>query len=148
MDPISYRPARPTDLPAILQGERSYMEDVEPESLDAWTAALDANLRLWVDHLDRTVVAETGDDLAGYAMWQPDGAAATLITLHVVPRLRRRGLGHRLLERFADDARAAGHTALNLGVHERNPARFLYPAAGYAQTGVDGEYLLYTRAAD
>ncbi|MFD5827836.1 GNAT family N-acetyltransferase [Lentzea sp. NPDC060358] len=111
------------------------MEDVEPESLAEWTAALDAHLRLWVDHLNRTVVAETGDDLAEYAMWQPDGTAATLITLHVVPPLRRRGLGHRLLERFADDARAAGHTVLNLGVHERNPARFLYPATRYAQTG-------------
>src|SRR5689334_17045957 len=148
MDPISFRLALPADLPAIFRGERSYMEDVEPESLAGWTAALDANLRLWVEHLDRTVVAETGDNLAGYAMWRSDGAAATLITLHVVPPLRRRGLGHRLLERFAGDARAAGHTVLNLGVHARNPARFLYPAAGYAQTGVDGAYLLYTRAAD
>ena len=70
-----------------------------------------------------------------------------MITLQALPAHRRRGLGTRLLETFATRAGAAGARVLRLGVHEGNPARGLYPQAGYALVGRDGDYLLYERAA-
>lgn len=156
------RPAVVGDLPTILRAERDYVAAVEPAQLAAWTAAIDRNLGLWIAHLDRTTVLEaddeTGPTTAGFVMWMPDGDAgvpgdgpavpsATLITLQVLPTHRRRGLGTRLLETFATQAGAAGSRVLRLGVHEANPARGLYPQAGYVLVGRNGDYLLYERAA-
>jgi ribosomal protein S18 acetylase RimI-like enzyme len=79
-------------------------------------------------------------------MWIPHGTSATLASIHVVVPHRGRGLGRRLLDRFVDDARAAGHDVLKLGVHEDNPARTLYEKAGFQRVGTDGNYLLYELA--
>jgi len=152
------RPAVVGDLPTILRAERDYVAAVEPAQLAPWTAAIDRNLALWIAHLDRTTVLEaddeTGPTTAGFVMWMPDAhgdgpavPSATLITLQVLPAHRRRGLGTRLLETFATHAGTAGARVLRLGVHEANPARGLYPRAGYALVGRDGDYLLYERAA-
>ena len=152
------RPAVVGDLPTILRAERDYVAAVEPAQLAPWTAATDRNLALWIAHLDRTTVLEaddeTGPTTAGFVMWMPDAhgdgpavPSATLITLQVLPAHRRRGLGTRLLETFAPQAGAAGARVLRLGVHEANPARGLYPRAGYTLVGRDGDYLLYERAA-
>ncbi|NBM15148.1 GNAT family N-acetyltransferase [Streptomyces sp. GC420] len=77
----------------------------------------------------------------------PTGDTATLVGIHVVPELRRRGFGRRLLDAFAQQARAAGHKALALGVHRDNPALRLYEGAGYRRTGRDGDYILLSRPA-
>lgn len=151
------RPAAVADLPLILRAERDYIAAIEPHQTSAWSAAIDRNLALWIDHLDRTAVLEVDDcpipggqvgdwTPAGFVMWmpEPDGAA-TLITVQVLPAYRRRGLGRLLLQVFAEQAGAAGARTLRLGVHEDNPARALYEQAGYSVTGRDGEYLLYER---
>jgi ribosomal protein S18 acetylase RimI-like enzyme len=141
---MTHRPATAADLPLILRAERAYMEDVEPASLDSWTLAIDRNLELWVANLDRTTVLLVGDEPAGYVMWTASGSEATLISVQVLPAFRRRGLGRELLELFA--TQAAEHSTLLLGVHRDNPARSIYPAAGYEHTGDDGAYLLFSRA--
>ena len=140
---VRFRIAEPLDLPAIYLLERQYMEDIEPDSLARWIRATDRNLRLWIENLGRAVVAEDAGGLIGYQMWIPHGTEATLASVNVVPSHRRRGLGRLLLDRFVDDAHAAGRTVLKLGVHRTNPARALYEQAGFQQVGTDEDYLLY-----
>ncbi|WP_431961068.1 N-acetyltransferase family protein [Actinacidiphila sp. bgisy160] len=141
------RPARPADLPYLLRWEREYIRTVEPAAEAAWTGAIDRNLALWVDCLDRTLVLEADGEPGGSMMWLPADGRATLVGIHVVPALRRRGFGRLLLDAFATQARAAGHGTLALGVHRDNPALHLYKGAGYHRTGEDGDYLLLERPA-
>ncbi|MET9875272.1 GNAT family N-acetyltransferase [Actinacidiphila glaucinigra] len=150
------RPARPADLPHLLRWERDYIRTVEPAAEAAWTGAIDRNLALWVEYLDRTLVLEADGEPGGSMMWMPTNATddaddadgtATLIGIHVVPALRRRGFGRLLLDAFAAQARAAGHATLALAVHCANPARRLYEDAGYRHTGEDGDHLLMERPA-
>ncbi|MET4702914.1 GNAT family N-acetyltransferase [Frigoribacterium sp. UYMn621] len=142
---LPLRAATATDLPMILRGERLYLREIEPESVERWTAALDRNLELWIANLDRTGVLEAEGAPAGYAMWMPRNGGAALVTMPVLPPHRRHGFGARLLGWFAADAAAAGIRRLDLGVHRENPARWLYERDGYRLTGEDGDYLLYSR---
>ena len=76
-------------------------------------------------------------------MWMPDDGAALLVTIQVFAHARRRGVGKVLLQRYLEDAAAAGHRTASLGVHSANPARLLYEAAGFRHTGDEGDYGLY-----
>jgi GNAT superfamily N-acetyltransferase len=145
---LQLRAAVPSDLPMILRGERLYLQQIEPASVEPWTAAIDRNLELWIANLDRTSVLEADGEPAGYAMWMPRDGGATLVTMHVLPVHRRRGYGARLLGWFATGAAAAGIRRLDLGVHRDNPARRLYERDGFLLTGEDGDYLLYSRGTD
>ncbi|MFC1431106.1 N-acetyltransferase family protein [Streptacidiphilus sp. N1-3] len=139
------RGATPDDLPFVLRGERSYMEELEPAGLASWTRAIDRNLDLWIRNLERTVIADLEGEPVGYAMWTATSGTATLITIQVAETLRRRGLGAELMAWFADSARAAGNRVLELGVHRDNPARALYERSQYSFVGEDGDYLLFRR---
>jgi ribosomal protein S18 acetylase RimI-like enzyme len=146
---VTLRRAVEADLDLIERAERAeraYMVDVEPASLAAWTAALDRNRALWRACLERTTVLELDGRPAGFVMWTPDRSAALLVTVQVLPPARRRGLGRRLLRAVARDVAAAGRPELRLGVHRDNPARGIYPAAGFEPAGEDGDYLLYRGA--
>ena len=136
-----FRPATPDDLPMIYRAELAYIRDIEPDAEQAWMRATDRNLELWVANLPRTMVAEVDGEPAGFLMWMPTGATATVVTVQVLPAYRRRGLGGRLLDSVAAEGRV-----VELGVHRANPARALYDAAGFTQVGTDGDYLLYRRA--
>jgi len=139
--PARLRPAEVGDLPFIFRQERGYMETIEPAALPGWLAALDRNLELWISCLPHTVfcVDATGQPL-GFAMWLPDGDAATLVSIQVLASHRRQGLGRLLLKAFEERVSPG---AVNLGVHKSNPARMLYEAAGYDAAGRDGDYLLF-----
>lgn len=139
------RKATPHDLPFIYRGERAYMDEIEPAGLASWINAIDRNLELWIDHLERTVVVDLDGERVAYAMWAPSGEAATLITIHVAHSVRRRGLGAELMGWFAESAQQAGHRILKLGVHRDNPARSLYERSGFACVSDDGDYLFYRR---
>jgi ribosomal protein S18 acetylase RimI-like enzyme len=146
---VGLRPARVEDLPAILRYERSYMKTTEPESAASWVEAIDKNLTLWIDCLPTTLMWEvpgSGDtDPAGFVMWLPEGASATLVSIQVGVQHRRAGLGSALLRAFEQQASSAGALVLKLGVHRQNPARALYERAGYVAAGRDGDYLLFER---
>ena len=84
------------------------METIEPAALPGWLAALDRNLELWISCLPHTVfcVDANGQPL-GFAMWLPDGDAATLVSIQVLGSHRRQGLGRLLLEAFEQRAGSA-----------------------------------------
>ena len=88
---------------------------------------------------------EIDSEAVGYAMWAVMDGVATVVTLHVRPAQRRRGLGRVLLDLLTDDVAGSGHTVLALGVHRANPARGLYESAGFTAAGSDGDYLLFRR---
>ncbi|WP_427016358.1 hypothetical protein ACQCSX_16585 [Pseudarthrobacter sp. P1] len=80
------RPATAADLPFILRGERSYIREIEPAAEAGWTNALDRNLQLWVDNLERAAIVEVAGEPVGYYLWMPDagarGAARLLLGVH------------------------------------------------------------------
>lgn len=139
------RTAIADDLPFLHEGELDYMREREPEHEVAWLRAVDRNRALWAANLDRTTVLEIDGVPVGYAMWAVVDGVATVITLHVRPAYRRRGLGRVLLDLLTDDVARSGHPVLALGVHRDNPARRLYESAGFTRTGEDGDYLLFRR---
>ncbi|SFT97490.1 Acetyltransferase (GNAT) family protein [Geodermatophilus amargosae] len=141
------RAATRADLLLVEEAERAYVRDVEPGQEAAWTAALDRNRALWRANPGRTTVLEVDGAPAGFVTWTPDRGAALVVTVQVLPRFRRRGLGRLLLEECAWRAAAAGCGEVRLGVHRDNPARALYEGAGFAPAGEDGAYLLYRRTA-
>lgn len=138
------RPANVTDLPMLYRSELQYMREIEPDHLDGWVKALDRNLEMWTEHLSRARVIDLDHTPTGIMLWMPTPEpAAVLVTLHVLPEARRRGLGRILLQQFITDATAAGHPLLSVGVHEDNPIRNLYQQAGFDFTHADGQYLHY-----
>ncbi|MER2134486.1 MAG: GNAT family N-acetyltransferase [Arthrobacter sp.] len=140
--PPRLRPADVGDLPFILRQEREYIENLEPDALPGWLAALDRNLELWISCLPHTLFCVDADgQQLGFAMWRPDGDdAATLVSIQVLASHRRQGLGRLLLEAFEQRVSPG---VVKLGVHKSNPARMLYKAAGYDAAGGDGGYLLF-----
>ncbi|HEY7688695.1 MAG TPA: GNAT family N-acetyltransferase [Dongiaceae bacterium] len=69
---------------------------------------------------------------AGLVLFQLQPPDAEILTLAVLPGLRRRGIGGRLLKAAADHARLAGATRLLLEVAADNdPAASLYRRLGF-----------------
>ncbi|WP_165931330.1 GNAT family N-acetyltransferase [Curtobacterium sp. PhB136] len=136
-----------SDLPELLRQERAYMEEIEPESLGPWTAALDRNLALWIESLPTSgVIVDNSGAIAGIALWNLQPAVATLITIHVAAARRRTGIGGQLLEAFVEAAGYSGAKRAALGVHEANHgAARLYLAHGFHEVGADGNYRLFEK---
>jgi ribosomal-protein-alanine N-acetyltransferase len=142
---LAVRAAEPTDLPMLYRSELLYMREIESEQVGRWLRAVDRNLELWTRNLPRARVIDRAGLPAGIMLWIPlPNEVAVLVTIHVLPQLRRQGLGQRLLERFISDASADGFSTLQLGVHKNNPVRGLYEKAGFRQTHADDDYLHYS----
>ncbi len=72
----------------------------------------------------------------GLALARVAADDAELLTLGVLPRARRRGVGGLLLRELVDEAAARGARSLFLEVSVANgPALALYRAAGFAEVG-------------
>ena len=82
------------------------------------------------------VSRDRGGDLLGYVVASLDrrGGAATfwIVTLAVLPRARRQGLGRRLLAKVTARGRKQGASRMRMQVGVRNlPARRLYESCGF-----------------
>jgi ribosomal protein S18 acetylase RimI-like enzyme len=143
--PWRSRPGATGDLDFLQEAEYDYIREREPDQESAWLRAVDRNRALWTANLSRTTVLEIDGETVGYAMWAVMDGVATVVTLHVRPAHRRRGLGQVLLDLLTDDVARSGHAVLALGVHRANPARGLYESAGFTAAGTDGDYLLLRR---
>lgn len=127
------RPMEEAHLPAVADLEVAAFADPWSERTLAEELAL----------TDRRYVVAIGDDgvLAGYGGLMLVGEDAHVLTIAVDPRLRRRGLGTRLMSRLVDEAIAAGARHLTLEVRVSNEAaRSLYRKFGFEPVGVRRRY--------
>lgn len=68
----------------------------------------------------------------GFALALPAGEAMDILAIGVLPEMRRRGIGRRLLDHCAERARAAGALRLMLEAAEDNAAALaFYRSAGF-----------------
>jgi ribosomal-protein-alanine N-acetyltransferase len=63
-----------------------------------------------------------------------------LLLFAIAPALRRRGLGHALLQHFIASARSRGKKRLFLEMRRDNPAGVLYAAHGFQPIGIRPRY--------
>lgn len=78
------------------------------------------------------LLAEDEGGVAGYAGLDHGGEVSDVMTIAVLPRARRTGLGRRLLDELVDRSVRAGAQRLLLEVREDNAAaRALYAARGF-----------------
>jgi [ribosomal protein S18]-alanine N-acetyltransferase len=81
-------------------------------------------------------IACANDEPAGLALAQGLGQECEILTLGVVPKRRRTGIGSALLASVVDEARRRGAGQLFLEVADDNiAARALYAAQGFIQVG-------------
>lgn len=107
--------------------------EVELFATEAWSLA-----SWWGELAGRPrreyLLAEDGGGIAGYAGLDHGGEVSDVMTIAVVPRARRTGLGRRLLEELVTRSRATGAHRLLLEVRADNaPARGLYTARGFTE---------------
>ena len=97
-------------------------------------------------------IAEENAQLAGFAIadYEPEngGIAAYILTIEVLPAMRRRGIGAELLRRIEDSARERGVRAIWLHVDSENAGAIrLYESFGFACEGRKDGYYPQGRAA-
>lgn len=83
-----------------------------------------------------------GEPAAGFALVRAAPGEEELLLVAVDPAHRRRGLGARLLEDFAAQARARGAERIFLEMRANNPAESLYRALGWKPIGRRRDYYL------
>lgn len=137
------------DLPLLERFVRAYYledghafhEDRQPAALAALAAG---------DPFGRAWLIRVGDRALGYAVltWafsvEAGGREACIDELYLVPEVRNRGLGRRVLELLEADARVLGVSRLYLEVERRNRVIGLYRRAGY----VDHDRFLMSKFLD
>jgi [ribosomal protein S18]-alanine N-acetyltransferase len=104
-----------------------------PEYGEAWTAA---QLRsLFAVPGTRTALAMIDAAPAGFYAARLAGPESELLLLAVLPQLRRRGVGRRLLDHWREWAAGNGVSEYFLEMRANNPARCLYESAGFVESG-------------
>lgn len=128
-----FRPYTPEDAEALAGLYRAAVRATGPsaysrEQVEAW-ASYPEDLEVFRASLIEglTIVCEMGGDPAAFGHMQHDGHVHLLYT-H--PRFARRGLAAALLQRFEDQARAWGCTALTTVASRIS--RPIFQRAGYA----------------
>jgi GNAT superfamily N-acetyltransferase len=58
------------------------------------------------------------------------------------PEYQHRGIGKPLMKAALEDAWQHGYRKVSLTVHSQNPARFMYQACGFKESGLRGTYHL------
>ena len=131
-EPVSLRPMRPEDVPAIARVEREIFSD-------PWPAAFFLG-ELGRPHV-HALVAERAGELAGYSVAWLAAGTGHLGNLAVLPGQRRRGIARRLLERLMEAATARGCETIALEVRASNfAAQALYRAHGFRLAGLRRGY--------
>lgn len=135
--------APPDDVDRIMSVmERAF----PPEFGEAWNrrqvgdALVVGNCRYGLIASDGSAEFEDDSGTAGFFLARRILDEEELLLFAIAPEYRRKGLGHRLLQRFIADARAAGMARLFLEMRRDNPAGFLYAAHGFREIGVRPAY--------
>jgi ribosomal-protein-alanine N-acetyltransferase len=112
----------------------------DPQWGEAWTRRqVEGSLMMRSTHY-RLMDAAGGDPADGepaaaFAMVRAAPGEEELLLIATMPHLRGHGLGARMIERLADDARVRGATQLFLEMRENNPAASLYERQGFNPIG-------------
>ena len=129
---MTFRPWTYEDVYAVAALEKQCFSD-------PWTFRMLADS--FFSENTRTLAAEEGGELAGYAILSVLFEDAELADIAVSPKFRRRGLADEMLARLEGEARAAGAGRVLLEVRVSNaPAMRLYLKRGYVGCGVRPRY--------
>ncbi|HEY6868295.1 MAG TPA: GNAT family N-acetyltransferase [Novosphingobium sp.] len=120
----------------------------DPEYREAWTrrqvedALLLGNCHYLIAGPDGEIrhAADGGDEASGFVLIRHLYDEEELLLFAVAPTYRRRGIGERLLNRFAADARSRGTRRLLLEMRRGNPAESLYIRHGFTPVGTRPNY--------
>ena len=85
-----------------------------------------------------------GGGAAGFSLARTVADEAELLLIAVDPKLQRRGVGRRLMDRFLAEALAAKLARVHLEVRDGNPAVAMYRGMGFEAVGRRRDY--YTGA--
>jgi ribosomal-protein-alanine N-acetyltransferase len=125
-DALVFRPMTPSDLPTV----------VALEAVSQFTPWSERNFRDALGAGNLGLVALQAGVLVAMAVLQMGAGDAELLTMAVLPTLRRRGIGRALLAELVVCATAYGAGAIWLEVRVSNePAIALYRTAGFVETG-------------
>lgn len=131
-DRFRIRPARPDDLPRLLELERACYSD--PWSARGLEEAL-------APPAGFGLVAEGARGVVGYLIARDVGGSGEILNLAVAPGARRRGLAQDLVAGALEVMASQGATEVFLEVRESNAAaRALYDRAGFRVTGMRRGY--------
>lgn len=112
----------------------------DPHWGEAWTrrqvesSLMMASMHYRLAGRDGDIPAE-GEAACGFAMVKSAPGEEELLLIGVLPDLRGQGLGGRLIELLADDARQRGAEQLFLEMRENNPASAFYLRHGFVPIG-------------
>jgi ribosomal-protein-alanine N-acetyltransferase len=151
MEDVTIRTATATDLPFIYRCDLAYMREFAKDHYIGWAVAIDRQLKTWTQNLHRLFIIEVAGEAAGDVLWIPRTEApekAVIVTINVIEKFRRRGLGKKILERAIEDAKANGFPIMTLEVDKNNPAKKLYEAVGFVFTKEEDVYLSYELRSD
>jgi len=137
---ITLRPATAGDLPFARSLYLDGMRDVT-RRVRAWDEARQiASFDAGFVPEEVGIVVLNGQDI-GWMQIAEDEAVLFLKQFFITPRVRRRGIGTKLLQALTERAARAGK-AVTLGVVKGNPARSLYERHGFQATRED-HYKIY-----
>lgn len=135
---ISYREMMAFDLPVIVSMER------EVYRTDAWSMGQFKEELAAVPRNRYYIVAQNdGGEVVGYAgAFSPDlGLDADVLTLTVLPKYRRQGIGRAMLDQLITWAKLQQAPAIFLEVREGNvEASPLYESAGFEPISTRSNY--------
>jgi ribosomal protein S18 acetylase RimI-like enzyme len=131
---LSFRPATPADVPALLALRRATMaKHLQRAGAPRDETALLARVNY---RLEDALLVYEGDDLVGLFKVCRDGAEWKLVQVQVAPHRQGEGLGGRLVRGLQAQAAQAGR-AIVLDVLKGNPARRLYERCDFVVVGED-----------
>ena len=87
-------------------------------------------------------VTPLGEPAAGFVLSRNAPGEEELLLIAVAPEYRGRGIGRKLIDRLASEARARGARHIFLEMRCNNPAEKLYRAAGFEAIGNRRDYYL------
>ncbi len=117
----------------------------DPDYNEAWTRA-QVSSALLLGNCHYQLIAENGaapvegQPTAGFALLRRACDEEELLLFAVDPRLRRQGLGKKLLDRVKFDATARGITRILLEMRQGNDAESLYRAENFERVGTRPDY--------
>lgn len=132
---VSLRPGDTRDAGIV---EHIMTAAFDPQWGEAWTRAQ----LLGVMALPgiTLLIAEAGEEPAGFALTRSVMDEAELLLLGVVPEHRRHGIGSLLVEAVVGDCAVHGVATLHLEVRSNNPAILFYSQHDFAKCGERRNY--------